>query len=144
LNIEETGAKIIADPLPMIYADASQLAQVFQNLLANAIKFRGDNIPEIRIRAEQHEHEWQFSISDNGVGLDPAYAEKIFVIFKRLHAASKYPGSGIGLTICKKIIERHQGRIWVESALGKGATFFFTLPLSAGNKTDDIGDRKEN
>ena len=129
LSIEETGAMITADPLPIVNGDASQLLQVFQNLLANAIKFRGDKVPEIRIRAEQHEQEWQFSVQDNGVGFDQAYVEKIFVIFQRLHTASKYPGSGIGLTICKKIIERHHGRIWAESELGKGAIFYFTLPV---------------
>lgn len=129
LHIEETKASITADPLPVVTANATELAQVFQNLISNAIKFRGDKPPEIHIRAEQNEHAWRFSVKDNGIGFAPEYADKIFALFKRLHSAAQYPGSGIGLTICKKIIERHNGRIWVESEPGKGATFFFTIPI---------------
>ena len=128
LQIEESGALITSDPLPVVMADASQLHQVFQNLISNAIKFRGEKIPEIYVRAERKKGEWIFSVSDNGIGFEEKYAGKIFDIFKRLYPASKYPGSGIGLTICRKIIERHKGRIWAESEPGKGSIFYFTLP----------------
>lgn len=144
LSIEESGASITADPLPVVDGDASQLLQVFQNLLANAIKFRGEKAPEIAIHAEPHEQEWQFSVRDKGIGLDPGYAEKIFVIFKRLHTAAQYPGSGIGLTICKKIIERHHGRIWVESKPGHGSVFYFTLPFHSENQAVLNTTGKEN
>lgn len=128
LKIEETGAVITCGPLPVVTADASQISQVFQNLIANSIKFRGDRRPEVRISAEPADNEWLFSVRDNGIGFDPAYGEKIFVIFQRLHPATAYPGSGIGLTICRKIIERHGGRIWAEAEQGKGSVFFFTVP----------------
>lgn len=144
LSIEESGASITADPLPVVNGDASQLVQVFQNLLSNAIKFRGDKTPVITIQVEPHEQEWQFSVRDNGIGLEPDYAEKIFVIFKRLHTAAQYPGSGIGLTICKKIIERHNGRIWVESQPGHGSVFYFTLPFHSENQTVPNTSGKEN
>ena len=126
--LEETGAVITHDPLPVVTADASQLVQVFQNLISNAIKFGGEKTPEIHISADKKGGEWIFSVKDNGIGFDPKYADKIFDTFKRLHTAVKYPGSGIGLTICRKIIERHGGRIWAESEPGKGATFYFTIP----------------
>ena len=128
LQIEESGALITSDPLPAVMADASQLYQVFQNLISNAIKFRGEKIPEIYVSAERKKGELIFSVSDNGIGFEEKYAGKIFDIFKRLYPASKYPGSGIGLTICRKIIERHKGRIWAESEPGKGSVFYFTLP----------------
>jgi len=128
LQIEECGALITSDPLPVVMADASQLHQVFQNLISNAIKFRGEKIPEIYVSAERKRGEWIFSVSDNGIGFEEKYAGKIFDIFKRLYPASKYPGSGIGLTICRKIIERHKGRIWAGSEPGKGSVFYFTLP----------------
>jgi signal transduction histidine kinase len=127
--IEETGAVITHDPLPVLTADRSQLVQVFQNLISNAIKFRGERTPEIQISTEKKDGEWIFSVKDNGIGFDPKYADKIFDTFKRLHTAVKYPGSGIGLTICRKIIERHGGRIWSESEPGKGAIFYFTIPI---------------
>jgi PAS domain S-box-containing protein len=126
--IEETGAVITHDLLPVIKADASQLVQVFQNLISNAIKFRGERTPEVHISTDKKGGEWIFSVKDNGIGFDPKYADKIFDTFKRLHTAVKYPGSGIGLTICRKIIERHGGRIWAESEPGKGAAFYFTIP----------------
>jgi signal transduction histidine kinase len=129
LKIRETNAAITYDPLPTVQADASQLVQVFQNLLSNSIKFRGETKPAIHVSAQRNEDAWQFSVRDNGIGFDPAYAEKIFIIFQRLHPVSVYPGSGIGLTICKKIIERHGGRIWAESEPGKGALFKFTIPF---------------
>jgi len=129
LKIEESGAVITHDPLPVVQADASQLVQIFQNLLTNSIKFRGGDKPVIHVSAERREDEWLFSVRDNGIGFDPVYAEKIFIIFQRLHSAARYPGSGIGLTICKKIIERHGGRIWAESEPGKGAIIYFTIPF---------------
>jgi len=143
--IEENGAQIECGPLPLVVADSSQLGQVFQNLIGNAIKFRGAAPPVIRITAEKKDREWMVAVSDNGIGIAPEHAEIIFVIFKRLHTRSEYPGSGIGLAICQKIVERHGGRIWVESKPGEGSTFKFTLPIrEAGRKSDsdhDTGNR---
>lgn len=130
LRIQETGAVIEHTPLPTVTGDASQLTQVFQNLLSNAIKFRGPAPLRIRVSAKPANGEWLFSIQDNGIGLDPKHAERIFVLFQRLHTRQEYSGTGIGLAICKKVIERHGGRIWVESNPGDGATFFFTLPTA--------------
>jgi len=115
------------DPLPEVMADNTQLAQVFQNLIVNGIKFHSEEAPKVHISAEKKSNEWQFSVRDNGIGIDPKYSEKIFEVFKRLHKKEEYPGTGIGLSICKKIIERHSGRIWVESELGKDSIFYFTL-----------------
>jgi PAS domain S-box-containing protein len=128
LSIADSMAAVTVDSLPVVLADRSQLRQVFQNLLINALKFCGSEPPQIRIAAQQQGQEWVFSVRDNGIGLDPRHAERIFVIFQRLYTRREYPGTGIGLAICKRIIERHGGRIWVESEPGKGATFYFTLP----------------
>ena len=111
-------------------ADSTQLIQIFQNLIINGIKFHSEKAPKIHVSAEKKANEWVFSVQDNGIGIDPRCSEKIFEIFKRLHVREKYPGTGIGLAICKKIIERAGGRIWVESELGKGSTFYFTLPIN--------------
>lgn len=127
-SIEETGAEISRDPLPVVMGDDAQLVQLFQNLISNAIKFRGDQTPKVQIRAESVGREWVFSIRDNGIGIDPQYSEQVFVIFQRLHTRVDYPGTGIGLAICKKIVERHGGRIWMASEPGQGTTFFFALP----------------
>ncbi|MGE5352396.1 MAG: sensor histidine kinase, partial [Acidobacteriota bacterium] len=126
--IEENRAKIIYGKLPVINADSTQIRQVFQNLISNAIKFRGAVDPEIRIGTEKKDGQWLFSIKDNGIGIAPEFFDKIFVIFQRLHEREAYPGTGIGLAICKRIVEHHGGNIWVESEEGKGATFYFTLP----------------
>ena len=125
--VKESQAIITHDPLPAVMGDDKQLAQLFQNLLSNAVKFGGAQPPRIHISAKQTDGEWLFSVRDHGIGLDPQYADRIFVIFQRLHTREEYPGTGIGLAICKKIIERHGGHMWVESELGKGATFYFTL-----------------
>lgn len=130
LTIEETGAVVTAEPLPTLIVDARQIGRLFQNLLGNALKFRGDAPPVIHITAEQQAYEWHFRVSDNGIGIEAQYQERIFLIFQRLHTRTEYPGTGIGLAICKKIVENHSGRIWVESELGKGTTFHFTLPAS--------------
>ncbi len=126
--IQESGAAMSRGPLPNVQGDFLQLTQLFQNLLGNAIKFRDQNPPLIEVRAERAGGDWQFSIRDNGIGFDPRYADKIFLLFQRLHGREKYRGTGIGLAICKKIVERHGGRIWAESEPGKGSTFFFTIP----------------
>ncbi len=126
--ITESGVRITHDPLPPIRGNQTQLAQLFQNLIGNAIKFRGERPPEIHIGVTRRADAVEFSVRDNGIGFDPKYAPKVFVIFHRLHARGKYPGTGIGLSICKKIVEQHGGRIWVESAPGVGTTFFFTIP----------------
>jgi light-regulated signal transduction histidine kinase (bacteriophytochrome) len=127
-TIEESKAIMTIDELPMVRADASQLVQVFQNLLANAIKFRGGDIPRIHVSVRDEKHEWVFSVRDNGIGIDRQYAGKIFMIFQRLHTQQEYPGTGIGLAVCKRIVERHGGRIWFESEPGKGSTFSFAIP----------------
>ncbi len=126
--IEESKALVTNEELPLVRADASQLVQVFQNLLANAIKFRGENFPLIHVSARDEGREWVFSVRDNGIGIDRQYADRIFVIFQRLHTRQEYPGTGIGLAVCKRIVERHGGRIWFDSEPGKGSTFFFTIP----------------
>jgi signal transduction histidine kinase len=135
--IAESGAQVICDRLPIVIVDSAQLAQVMQNLIGNAIKFRGSDPPVVHVSVQSQGKDWLFSIADNGIGIDPEHAELIFVIFKRLHTHAEYPGSGIGLAICKKIIEQHGGRIWVESQLGKGSTFKFTLPQKQERRNHD-------
>lgn len=128
IAIQESGAVISRSALPKVRADPVQLTQVFQNLIGNALKFRGMESPRIDIGTERRGSDWLFDVHDNGIGIEPQQFERIFVIFQRLHTRAEYAGTGMGLAICKKIIERHGGRIWVESVPGKGATFFFTLP----------------
>lgn len=128
MMIEENNAEITHDPLPEVYGDAVPLSQLLQNLISNAIKFRSEAPPAIHIGVTQHSDEWMFSVRDNGIGMEPQYLERIFIIFQRLHNKQKYSGTGIGLAISKKVVEHHGGRIWAESAPGQGTTFFFTLP----------------
>jgi signal transduction histidine kinase len=129
-KIAEAGATITHDPLPTVLADASQLGLVFQNLVSNALKFCASASPRIHISAGQEQTHYRFAIRDNGIGVAPQYAEQIFQVFQRLHSYQEYPGTGMGLAICKKIIDQHSGRIWVEPAVGEGSTFFFTLPMA--------------
>jgi len=126
--IEETGALVTHDPLPTVMADPPQLGQLFRNLIGNAIKFRSSEPPRVHISASRTGNGWTFSVRDNGIGIAQDYSERIFVIFQRLHNREEYAGTGIGLAVCKKIVERHGGRIWVKSDAGKGATFYFILP----------------
>jgi signal transduction histidine kinase len=130
-SIGECGAAITHDPLPTVIADRAQLVQLLQNLVGNAVKYRGPQAPCVHISARQEGRAWVFSVRDNGIGIDKQYWDRIFIIFQRLHTAAEYPGTGIGLAICKKIIDRHGGRIWVESDPGQGATFYFSLPNTA-------------
>lgn len=129
--IEESHATITIKPLPTLLVDTTQILQLFQNLIGNALKFRGKNNPEILVWAEHAEDHWLFAVRDNGIGIAPKDQERIFAIFKRLHTQEAYSGSGIGLAICKRIVERHGGRLWVESAPGEGATFYFQLAHAA-------------
>ncbi len=133
--LREAGAVATRDDLPTVRADATQLTRLFQNLIGNAVKFRGPAPPRVHVGARRIEGYWSFSVADNGIGLAPEYSERIFTIFPRLHTRDEYPGTGVGLAICKKIVERHGGRIWVESQPGMGSTFHFTIP--EGTEPDD-------
>ncbi len=135
--IDESNAVVTCDPMPDIIADASQIDRVFQNLIGNAIKFRSDAKPCIHIGVEKKKHEWVFSVKDNGIGFDIKQADRLFKMFQRLQSGDKYPGTGMGLVICKKIVERHGGRIWAESIQGAGSTFHFTIPVR-GNVHETI------
>ncbi|MGE5498007.1 MAG: sensor histidine kinase, partial [Syntrophothermus sp.] len=126
--IAEGSVDVQCGNMPVIIADPTQMKQLFQNLISNGIKFRKNENPVIRIQSVRGENEWVFSVSDNGIGIDREYFERIFIIFQRLHTRDEYPGTGIGLSICKRIVERHGGRIWVESEAGKGTAFYFTIP----------------
>jgi len=144
LALEETDGVITLDELPEVVGDEIQLEKVFQNMITNAIKFRGDSPPEIHIGVEDLDDEWMFFVKDNGIGIAPEYHQRIFEIFKRLHAASEYSGTGIGLSIVKKVIDRHKGRIWIESEVGKGTKVCFTLlkkwnPLEDENNIESQG-----
>jgi len=129
-SIDETSAVVIQERLPSLWADPTQMGQLFEHLIAIAIKYRGDAPPLIQIAAVRQGQEWVVCFRDNGIGFDPKLAERIFIVFQRLHDKDEYPGTGLRLAICKKIVERHGGRIWVESELGNGSTFYFTLPFN--------------
>jgi light-regulated signal transduction histidine kinase (bacteriophytochrome) len=134
--IEESGAIVTSDRLPTVVAEEVMLAQLFQNLISNSIKFRGGETPKIHVSAERDPDGWVFSVRDNGIGIEPQDAGRVFGMFKRLHG-SEIPGTGIGLALCKKIVERKGGRIWMESEAGRGATFKFTIP----SRRPDPGQR---
>jgi len=131
--IKENDATITCDPLPVIIADESQMIQLFQNLISNAIKFHDKKTPRIHVSGEVMKNEWRFSVQDNGIGIDSKFFERIFIIFQRLDKNNEYPGRGIGLAICKKITQRHGGRIWVESKQGEGSTFYVSIPRKESN-----------
>ena len=142
IAITECEAEVIVGPLPVVLADRWQLGQVFQNLIANAVKFRGDARPRVEVTARQDGDAWEFCVADNGIGIDPKDFERIFIIFQRLHERTAYAGSGMGLTICKKIVERHGGRIWVESKVGEGTQFRFTVPVIS-SESGEAGEGAE-
>jgi PAS domain S-box-containing protein len=129
VSIAEQGATVTNDDLPTLEADATQLTQLFQNLIGNAIKFHGEHPTLVHVGVEKLENAWHFSVRDNGIGIDPQYFERVFLVFQRLHTRREYSGTGIGLSICKKIVERHGGRIWIDSQIGQGTTFHFTIPF---------------
>jgi chemotaxis family two-component system sensor kinase Cph1 len=137
-TIAEVDARITYDPLPQIVADEELMLQVFQNLVSNAMKYRSTRKPEIHISANYQDQHWVFSVRDNGIGIEQEFLDRIFVIFQRLHTSEQYPGTGIGLAICKKAVELHDGRIWVESQAGQGTTFHFSIPVH------DVSDLAES
>jgi signal transduction histidine kinase len=141
--LQESGAAITRDPLPTVLADPTQLLQLFQNLIGNAIAYRGEAPPRIHVSAERRADQWLFRVQDNGIGIDPKNHRDIFIIFKRLHSDDQYQGTGIGLALCKRIVERHGGQIWVESQLGQGSVFHFTLS-AAQSATPDPPASPEN
>ena len=135
LTVQESGVIVTRGKLPSVHADHFQLVQLFQNLIGNAIKFRKSHAPTIKISAERVNDDWQLAVKDNGIGISPEYQEQIFVIFQRLHTRDEYSGNGVGLAICKKIVEQHGGKIWVESRPGSGSTFLFTLSATIADRT---------
>jgi len=138
-SIKETGAKLDVDTLPVVAVERSQMIQLFQNLISNALKYRDKALPKIHISADRTVNEWLFQVRDNGIGIDPQYADKIFDMFARLHGKTKYTGTGMGLAICKKIVTSHGGKIWVESEVGQGCIFLFTLPAVVKGKENGNG-----
>jgi signal transduction histidine kinase len=134
LAIEESGAVVTHDELPMVNGDPGQLVQLLQNLVGNAVKYRDGQAPRVHVSCRRQGSDWLFGVKDNGIGIEPQYAERVFIIFQRLHSREEYEGTGIGLAVCKKIVERHGGKIWVDSVPGQGSTFYFTLPLHSGSE----------
>lgn len=141
VTIEQSGAEMTHSPLPVVMADSTQLEQLFQNLIGNAVKFSAGGSPRVHISADRVGEQWIFSVRDNGIGIDPRFHDRIFGIFQRLHSRETYPGTGIGLSVCKRIVERHGGRIWVESAEGQGSTFYFSVPAVPASQTQTRGSR---
>jgi light-regulated signal transduction histidine kinase (bacteriophytochrome) len=138
MKIRDTGAIVTHDALPEVVGDEMQIAQLFQNLIDNGLKFRSAETPHIHVTAQEKDGDWVFAVRDNGIGINPKYFDRIFKIFQRLHTIDRYPGSGIGLAVCERIIHRHRGKIWVESELDKGTTFYFSLP-----REDQSAPRRE-
>jgi signal transduction histidine kinase len=136
-SIKEIGASITADPLPIVMGERLQLSQLFQNLIGNAIKFRGSQPVRIHLSAQRDDGAWKFSLEDNGIGMEPRHTDRIFMIFQRLHSREEYAGTGLGLAICKKVVERHGGKIWVDSQLGRGSTFHWTIPIHKKERRQD-------
>jgi light-regulated signal transduction histidine kinase (bacteriophytochrome) len=141
--IRESQATVTHDALPDVAMGEAHLQQLLQNLIGNALKYRTDEPPRIHISATDTGSAWRFSVQDNGIGIDPSYREKIFGVFKRLHRDQKYSGTGIGLAICQRVVERYGGKIWVESAPGEGSTFYFTVPQHAGRTFGAAADRAD-
>lgn len=133
LSIQESGATLEQSPLPTLQANPRQLTQLFQNLIGNALKYRGERVPHIEINYKQQRKDYLFWVKDNGIGIDPKHADRVFMVFQRLHTRQEYSGTGIGLAICKKIIDQQGGKIWVESDVDQGSTFFFTLPMESAS-----------
>lgn len=140
-QVEESGAQVTSGALPSVEGDETKLRQLFQNLISNAIKYRSERPPEVRISAARRDREWNFCVEDNGIGIDMRHANKIFGLFERLHPNAEYRGSGIGLAVCRAIVEGHGGRIWVESEVGKGSKFRFTLPAGSGVDSEAVKNR---
>jgi light-regulated signal transduction histidine kinase (bacteriophytochrome) len=138
--ITRTGARVTHDPLPTVLGEGALLTTVFQNLIGNAIKFRGEDPPQVHIGVQRTDGFWTFRVRDNGIGVDPVHAEKIFAIFQRLHSRDGYPGTGIGLALCRKILEYHRGRIWLDPDTTSGSAFCFTLPALTGSKETTMTD----
>jgi light-regulated signal transduction histidine kinase (bacteriophytochrome) len=134
--IESSTGTVTHDPLPTINADEFQLVQLFQNLIGNALKFKGAETPRVHISVNEQADTWTFGVKDNGIGIDGEYFDRIFMVFQRLHSRTDYPGTGIGLAICKKVVDRHGGRLWIESGVGSGSTFWFTVPKKVGGVDD--------
>jgi len=134
LSIEESGADIRRQPMPQVHADPSQMERLFQNLIGNAIKFRAEAPPRVDITVADDGEAWHFAVQDNGIGMKTEEAERVFTMFQRLHTREEYPGLGVGLAVCRRIVKRHGGRIWVESSPGAGATFHFTLPKAGSEQ----------
>jgi light-regulated signal transduction histidine kinase (bacteriophytochrome) len=127
-SIHDSAGQVTCGELPAVMGDRSQLVQLMENLIGNGLKYHGATPPHVHVSAEHKENEWTFSVRDNGIGIDPMYYERIFEIFKRLHDQKEYPGTGIGLAVCRRVVSRHGGRIWLESEAGHGSVFHFTLP----------------
>jgi light-regulated signal transduction histidine kinase (bacteriophytochrome) len=142
-RIRDSRARVTYDELPEVVADSAQLTELFKNLIANAVKFRREESPRVHVSAARADKSWIFSLRDNGIGIDPEHTGRIFQLFQRLHTQDRYPGTGIGLAICKKIVERHGGRIWVESMPGMGSVFYFTLAVPAEERGAKVGDKAE-